>query len=80
MISSLQAIPRTVLLDSKLGDNLIQVPVEEVKSLRGNKVSKTKVKLEAASIVKIEGSSGGQVKMVVQLLSSSSILSRFALQ
>jgi hypothetical protein len=52
-----------VWLDSELGDNLIQAPVEELKSLRGSEVSKTEVELEAGSIVKIEGSSGGQVRM-----------------
>lgn len=62
MISSLQALPRTVWLDSKIGDNLLQAPVEEVKTLRGNKVSKTDLELEPGSLVKIEGSSGGQVK------------------
>lgn len=67
MISSLQAIPRTVWLDSKLGDNLIQAPIEELKSLRGTKVSKTEVELEAGSVVKIEGSSGGQVRMFINI-------------
>ncbi|RID48625.1 hypothetical protein BRARA_I05129 [Brassica rapa] len=32
--SSLQGIPRTVVLDTKTGKNLIQWPVEEIKSLR----------------------------------------------
>ncbi|KAG0604490.1 hypothetical protein M758_10G175800 [Ceratodon purpureus] len=59
--ASLQAIPRTVWLDSKLGDNLIQAPIEELKSLRGTKISKTEVKLEADSVIKIEGASGGQL-------------------
>jgi hypothetical protein len=63
MISSLQAVPRTMWLDSKLGDNLIQAPIEELKSLRGAKVSKAGVELEAGSIVKMEGSSGGQVRV-----------------
>lgn len=63
--ASLQAIPRTVWLDSKLGDNLIQAPIEELKPLRGTKVSKTEVELEAGSVVKIEGSSGGQLDVEV---------------
>lgn len=65
MIPSVQAIPRTVWLDSKLEDNLIQAPIEELKSLRGVKVSKTKVQLEAGSVLKIEDSSGGQVRTFV---------------
>lgn len=58
-----QAIPRTMWLDSNLGDNLLQAPIEEVKSLRGDKVSRTDVELETGSISKIDGSSGGQVRM-----------------
>ena len=53
-------------LDSELGDNLIQAPIEELKSLRGTKVSKIEVELEPGSMVKIEGSSGGQVRMYMK--------------
>ncbi|KAG0560441.1 hypothetical protein KC19_10G180200 [Ceratodon purpureus] len=63
--ASLQAIPRTVWLDSELGDNLIQAPIEELKSLRGVKVSKAEVELEAGSILRIEGSYGGQLDIEV---------------
>lgn len=63
LISALQAIPRTMWLDNKLGDNLLQAPIEEVKSLRGDRVSKTDVELETGSILKIDGASGGQVRM-----------------
>lgn len=58
----MQAIPRTLWLDNQLGDNLIQAPVEELKLLRGAKSSMEEVDLEAGSNIKVEGSSGGQVR------------------
>lgn len=63
--ASLMAIPRTMWLDNKLGDNLLQAPIEEVKSLRGDQVSKTDVELETGSILKIDGASGGQLDVEV---------------
>ena len=60
--STVQAIPRTLWLDNQVGDNLIQAPVEELKLLRGAKSSMEEVELEAGSIIKVEGSSGGQVR------------------
>ena len=55
-------MPRTLWLDNQVGDNLIQAPVEELKLLRGVKSSMEEVELEAGSIIKVEGSSGGQVR------------------
>uniref|UniRef100_A0A7I4CHJ8 Beta-fructofuranosidase n=1 Tax=Physcomitrium patens TaxID=3218 RepID=A0A7I4CHJ8_PHYPA len=63
--ASLQAIPRVLWLDTALGDSLIQAPIEEVDDLRVGKVSKTDVDLEAGSVIKIEGSSGGQLDIEV---------------
>lgn len=55
-------------MDTALGDNLIQAPIEEVEGLRGTKASKTNVNLETGSVVKMEGSSGGQVSVLYQHL------------
>lgn len=40
--------------------------MEEVDGLRGSKVSQTDVNMEAGSVVKIDGSSGGQVSILYQ--------------
>lgn len=55
-------------MDTALGDSLIQAPIEEVDDLRVGKVSKTDVDLEAGSVIKIEGSSGGQVDITSHTL------------
>jgi hypothetical protein len=49
-------------VDSRTGVNLIQWPIEEVNALRGAKLSKTDVKLEAGAVVEVEHASGGQVE------------------
>nr|AAG36943.1 acid invertase [Brassica oleracea] len=58
--SSLQGIPRTVVLDTKTGKNLVQWPVEEVKSLR---LSSKKFDMEVGpgSLVHIDVGSAAQL-------------------
>ncbi|KAG0567020.1 hypothetical protein KC19_7G104500 [Ceratodon purpureus] len=63
--SSVQAIPRTVFYDDKTKNNLIQVPVEEVKELRGARVSERDVKLVPGGLVQVKGASGGQLDIEV---------------
>ncbi|KAE8694581.1 hypothetical protein F3Y22_tig00110777pilonHSYRG00026 [Hibiscus syriacus] len=52
--TSLQAIPRTILLDSKTGTNLLQRPVEETDSLRLNNTEFKKVSVQAGSVVPLD--------------------------
>ncbi|GMY30075.1 acid beta-fructofuranosidase [Fagus crenata] len=51
--ASLQGIPRTVLLDTKTGSNLLQWPVEEVDSLRLTSKEFDKVEVKAGSVLDI---------------------------
>jgi hypothetical protein len=52
--SLLQGVPRTIALDSNTGVNLIQLPIEEIDSLRGSKVSQTDVKLDAGAVMEVK--------------------------
>jgi beta-fructofuranosidase len=63
--ASMIGMPRTLALDSKTGSNLIQWPIEEVETLRGNKVSVTDVKLDAGAILKVKGVTGRQLDVEV---------------
>jgi beta-fructofuranosidase len=58
--SSLQGIPRTVVLDTKTGKNLVQWPVEEIKSLR---LSSKQFDLEVGpgSVVPVDVGSAAQL-------------------
>ena len=44
--------------------NLVQVPVEEVKELRGARASETDVELAPGGLVQVKGADGGQVHEV----------------
>lgn len=63
--SSVQAIPRTIRYDSKTMRNLIQEPVEELKELRGPRVSQKSVRLAPGSVVEVHGAIGGQLDIEV---------------
>ncbi|KAJ0968599.1 hypothetical protein J5N97_025516 [Dioscorea zingiberensis] len=52
--ASLQGIPRTVLLDVKTGSNLLQWPVEEVKSLRAGSQEFTNISVSSGSVVPLD--------------------------
>lgn len=56
----MQTIPRKVWLDPS-GKQLVQWPVEELESLRGNKVEKSNVKLKKGDHVEVEGITAAQV-------------------
>lgn len=48
--ASLQGIPRTVLLDTKTGSNLLQWPVEEVETLRTNSTDLSGITIDYGSV------------------------------
>lgn len=56
-----QAIPRMVFFDYKTRNSLVQVPVEEVKELRGARVTELDVELAPGALVEVHGANGGQV-------------------
>nr|VDC59351.1 unnamed protein product [Brassica rapa] len=55
-----QSIPRTVVLDTKTGKNLVQWPVEEVKSLRLSS-KKFDMKVKPETVVQVDVSSTAQL-------------------
>uniref|UniRef100_A0A5B6ZY93 beta-fructofuranosidase n=1 Tax=Davidia involucrata TaxID=16924 RepID=A0A5B6ZY93_DAVIN len=52
--ASVQAIPRTILLDRKTGSNILQWPVEEIEKLRVSSREFDKVVMEAGSVMPID--------------------------
>ncbi|GMI76367.1 VACUOLAR INVERTASE, vacuolar invertase 2, fructosidase 4 [Hibiscus trionum] len=64
--ASLQAIPRTILLDSKTGTNLLQWPVEETDSLRSNSTEFEKVSVQAGSVVPLDVGPASQLDIVAE--------------
>lgn len=64
--ASLQAVPRTVLLDKATGSNLVQWPVEEVESLRGDEKKFENVSLVPGSIVPLDLDSASQLDIVAE--------------
>lgn len=58
----IQAIPRTVWLDPS-GKQLVQWPIEELDSLRGQKVEKSNVKLNKGDHVEVQGITAAQVNL-----------------
>jgi beta-fructofuranosidase len=59
--SGLQAIPRTIWLDSVTRTQLLQWPVSEVESLRRNKTFRQNIDLISGSVVEIPGINAAQV-------------------
>ncbi|GMN54535.1 hypothetical protein TIFTF001_023661 [Ficus carica] len=62
--SGIQATPRTLWLDSK-GKQLRQWPIEEIKTLRGQKVKLTNTKLNKGDHVEIKGITAAQADVEV---------------
>lgn len=56
-----QTIPRQISFDSATGRNIIQEPIEEVKTLRGEKVTQSNVQLAPGDVVEVSGALGEQV-------------------
>ena len=63
--ATLQGIPRTVVLDTKTGSNLLQWPVEEVESLRLKSNDFNSMEMKAGSVVPLELDGATQVCMCV---------------
>ncbi|CAK9171140.1 unnamed protein product [Ilex paraguariensis] len=74
--SSVQAIPRTVLLDKKTGSNLLQWPVEEVNKLRSNISEFNKVEVKAGSTVPLNLNSADQLDIVAEFEIDNETLER----
>ncbi|XP_008680035.1 beta-fructofuranosidase 1 [Zea mays] len=52
--ASLQGVPRTVLLDTKTGANLLQWPVEEVETLRANSTDLSGITVDHGSVFPLD--------------------------
>ncbi|GLJ16803.1 hypothetical protein SUGI_0289520 [Cryptomeria japonica] len=63
--AGLQGIPRTIWLDDSSKMNLMQWPVVEVESLRGNKTVKNNTVLKSGEVVEIYGVTSAQVDVEV---------------
>ncbi|KAJ7516161.1 hypothetical protein O6H91_22G045300 [Diphasiastrum complanatum] len=63
--ASVQTIPRTLILDRHTGSNLLQWPVHELESLRGDKVVFQDKVLDGGALVKVDGASGAQLDIEV---------------
>ncbi|GAV85479.1 Glyco_hydro_32N domain-containing protein/Glyco_hydro_32C domain-containing protein/DUF3357 domain-containing protein [Cephalotus follicularis] len=64
--ASLQGIPRTVLLDTKTGSNLLQWPVEEVQSLRLSSKKFEKVQVKPGSVVPLAVGPATQLDIIAE--------------
>ncbi|XP_050228908.1 acid beta-fructofuranosidase-like [Mercurialis annua] len=64
--ASLQSIPRTVLLDSKTGTNLLQWPVEEVESLRLKSYDFEKIEVKPGSVVPLDIGAAEQLDIIAE--------------
>ncbi|KAK8490991.1 hypothetical protein V6N13_139794 [Hibiscus sabdariffa] len=64
--ASLQAIPRTILLDNNTGTNLLQWPVEETDSLRLNSTEFKKVPVQAGSVVSLDVGPASQLDIIAE--------------
>ncbi|KAG2681464.1 hypothetical protein I3760_11G146400 [Carya illinoinensis] len=76
--ASVQSIPRTVLLDTKTGTNLLQWPVEEVDSLRLTSKVFDKVEVKAGSVVPLDVGTATQVDIVAEFELDKEALERTA--
>ncbi|CAJ1884972.1 unnamed protein product [Sphenostylis stenocarpa] len=68
--AGIQAIPRTVWLDSS-GRQLVQWPVEELNNLRGKEISMKNQKLQKGDIVEVKGITAAQADVEVTFSISS---------
>eukprot|EP00253_Pinus_taeda_P004548 PITA_04548 len=63
--AGLQAVPRTIWLDSVTRSQLLQWPVPEVESLRRKEIYKQSIDLSSGSVVEIAGLNAAQVDVEV---------------
>ncbi|KAJ7952472.1 Acid beta-fructofuranosidase [Quillaja saponaria] len=64
--ASVQAIPRTILLDRKTGTNLLQWPVEEIENLRLTSNEFENVKVNPGSVVPLDVGTATQLDIVAE--------------
>ncbi|XP_010458650.1 PREDICTED: acid beta-fructofuranosidase 4, vacuolar-like [Camelina sativa] len=74
--SSLQGIPRTVALDTKTGKNLVQSPVEEIKSLRLSS-KKFDLELSPGSVVPVDVGTATQLDIEAEFEIKKESLDKF---
>ncbi|EEF29810.1 acid beta-fructofuranosidase [Ricinus communis] len=76
--ASLQSIPRTVLLDTKTGSNLLQWPVEEVESLRLRSNEFEKLEVKPGSVVPLHIDAATQLDIVAEFELDKKVLANAA--
>ncbi|KAE8671757.1 Acid beta-fructofuranosidase [Hibiscus syriacus] len=64
--TSVQSIPRTILLDKKTGTHLLQWPVEEIDSLRLNSYKFNHVTVQAGSVVPLDIGAATQLDIIAE--------------
>ncbi|CAM0153127.1 unnamed protein product [Urochloa decumbens] len=64
--ASLQSLPRTVLLDTKTGTNLVQWPVEEVETLRTNSTDLSGITVDYGSVFPLNLRRATQLDIVAE--------------
>ncbi|KAK4425528.1 Acid beta-fructofuranosidase [Sesamum alatum] len=74
--ASLQAIPRTIVFDTKTSSNLLLWPVKEVERLRQNKIIFDKVEVDAGSVVPLDVGSTSQLDIVAEFKVDKEALER----
>ncbi|XP_057977358.1 acid beta-fructofuranosidase 2, vacuolar-like [Malania oleifera] len=76
--ASLQAIPRTILFDKRTGGNIIQWPVEEIKSLRTSVKKFNKVKVGPGSVMPLDVGTATQLDIMAEFEVDKKALKRIA--
>ncbi|XP_010533769.1 PREDICTED: acid beta-fructofuranosidase 3, vacuolar-like [Tarenaya hassleriana] len=74
--SSLQSIPRTIVLDTKTGKNLVQWPVQEIESLRLS-IKKFDMEVGPGTIVPVEVGPAAQLDIEAEFEIEKESLERF---
>jgi beta-fructofuranosidase len=64
--AGVMTIPRVISLDHATGRNIIQEPIEELKQLRGEKVTVTDVNLAPGDVVEVKGARGEQLDIEIE--------------
>ncbi|OWM71834.1 hypothetical protein CDL15_Pgr017717 [Punica granatum] len=64
--ASVQSVPRTLVLDHKMGSNLLQWPVEEIESLRIGSKEFNNVQVKTGSLIPLEVESASQVDIIAE--------------
>ncbi|KAG9132653.1 hypothetical protein Leryth_016701 [Lithospermum erythrorhizon] len=76
--ASLMNVPRTVLLDSKTGSNLVQWPVEEVEKLRGKK-KEFNISLRPGDVVPLSVGPASQLDIEAEFTIDKEVLNQITI-